>query len=170
MKNLTLTILTVLLLSTTATFAQMEKTDKEAKEAITKLSFIVGDWAGTGWMMGPDGQKHRFEQTENISFKLDSTAILIEGIGKTDGKITHNALAIVTFIKDDESYKFSSYLSTGRSGDFKGELIDGKFYWYPNETMRYIIYLNDQGQWYETGEMKRGKEWFQFFEMTLDKK
>jgi hypothetical protein len=36
--------------------------------------------------------------------------------------------------------------------------------------MRYIIYLNDKGQWHETGEMKRENDWFQFFEMTLDKK
>lgn len=79
-------------------------------------------------------------------------------------------MAIVTYDKADKNYNFSSYLSTGRSGDFKGELIDGKFYWYLNENMRYIISLNDKGQWYETGEMKGENDWFQFFEMTLDKK
>ncbi|CAN5383873.1 hypothetical protein BH23BAC1_BH23BAC1_05400 [soil metagenome] len=35
--------------------------------------------------------------------------------------------------------------------------------------MRYIINLNDQGQWYEKGEIKRNGNWLQFFEMTLDK-
>jgi hypothetical protein len=49
--------------------ATRSRTDKEAQEAISKLTFIVGDWSGTGWMMGRDGQKPAFNQTENISFK-----------------------------------------------------------------------------------------------------
>jgi hypothetical protein len=169
MKNITLIILTTLFLITTA-YSQGAETDKEAKEAISKLAFIVGDWSGTGWMMGRDGQKHTFMQTESIKFKVDSTVILIEGLGKDNGKIIHSALAIVTYNKVDKKYSFRSYLSTGRGGDFKADLSDGKFYWYPNETMRYVINLNDKGQWYETGEMKRENDWFQFFEMTLDKK
>jgi hypothetical protein len=36
--------------------------------------------------------------------------------------------------------------------------------------MRYIIFLNEKGQWYEKGEMKRDAGWFQFMEMTLNKK
>jgi hypothetical protein len=169
MKALTLIFSTVLLFVTSTINAQNLETDKEAQKAISQLEFIVGDWAGTGWMMGRDGQKHTFDQTEKIKFKLDSTAVLIEGLGKSYGEIIHNALAIVTYNKAEENFTFRSYLSNGRGGDFKAELMDRQFYWYPNENMRYIIYLNDKGQWYETGEMKRGNEWFQFFEMTLDK-
>lgn len=169
MKKLILIFATTLLFAASTTYAQEIETDKEAQMAISKLEFIVGDWVGTGWMMGRDGQKHQFYQTENIRFKLDSTAVLIEGLGKDDGKTIHNAMAVVTYNKTDKNYNFRSYLSTGRGGDFKAELIDGKFYWYPNTNMRYIIYLNDKEQWYETGEMKRGNEWFQFFEMTLDR-
>jgi hypothetical protein len=35
--------------------------------------------------------------------------------------------------------------------------------------MKYAIYYlpERQEQWYETGEMKCGDKWFQFFEMTL---
>ncbi len=36
--------------------------------------------------------------------------------------------------------------------------------------MRYIITLNEKGQWFEIGEMERNNEWFKFFEMTLDRK
>jgi hypothetical protein len=167
MKKLTL-IFTLLFISGLS-HAQKIETDKEAKDAISKLEFIVGDWAGDGWVMARDGQKSTFTQTEAIKFKLDGTAILIEGLGKNNGEITHNALAVVTYNKTTGNYNFSSYLSTGRSGIFKAEVIDDKFYWYPNENMRYIIYLNSKRQWYETGEMKRGNDWFQFFEMTLDK-
>ncbi|MHA6281169.1 hypothetical protein ACXYMT_13390 [Salinimicrobium sp. CAU 1759] len=169
MKILALIFTATLTITASIANAQDSETDIEAQKAISQLEFIVGDWKGTGWMMGRDGQKHPFNQTENIKFKLDSTAILIEGLGKSNEIITHNAMAIVTYDKSEKNYNFRSYLSTGRGGDFKAELIDGKFYWYPNENMRYIISLNNKGQWYETGEIKRDNEWVQFFEMTLDK-
>ncbi len=150
--------------------AQNFETDHESQTEILKLGFLTGSWEGKGWMMGSDGQKHHFDQTEAVSFKLDSTAILIEGNGEADGRSIHNALAVVSFNKESKDYKFTSWLSSGRGGQFKGSLIGDKFYWYPNENMRYVISINDKGQWYETGEMKQDDKWFQFFEMTLDKK
>jgi len=95
--------------------------------------------------------------------------ILIEGLGKTDEKITHNALAVISYDKLEKHYNFQSYMTDGRNGSFKAELIENKLYWYPVDNFRYIIYINDEGQWYETGEMNRNDQWFQFFEMTLNK-
>ena len=163
------TILTIVLvgLVINQSFCQSFETDSLSKSKIVDLGFMVGNWKGNGWMMGQEG-KSEFEQTENIQFKLDSTAILIEGVGRTNGKIVHNALAILTYNKINENYSFRSYLQNGQNAEFKGELIDNKFYWYPNEKVRYIIWLNDNGQWYEKGEYKREDNWNQFFEMILD--
>lgn len=163
------TLLALMLLLSTVTFPQPPETDQVIKAEVQKLGSIVGDWKGEGWMMGQDGQKHSFMQTEAISFKIDSTAILIEGLGTSNGKVVHNAMAILSYNKADNNYTFHSYLANGREGKFKAELIDSKLYWYPMDNMRYIIFLNEYGQWYETGEMKRGEDWFQFFEMTLDR-
>lgn len=163
------TLLISFLLFTTITHAQDLDTDEVNKAAISKLAFIVGDWKGEGWMMGQDGQKHSFTQTETIRFKIDSTAILIEGRGMNNGKVIHNAMAILSYNQTDKYYNFHSYLANGREGKFKAELLDEKLHWYPMENMRYIISLNENGQWHETGEMKRGDQWFQFFEMNLDK-
>ncbi|WP_347924739.1 hypothetical protein [Pontimicrobium sp. SW4] len=149
-------------------FSQSFTTDSISKSEISKLEFLVGNWKGKGWIMGRDRTKSEFDQTEKIQFKLDSTAILIEGLGKSNGMITHNAMAIISYNKKDENYIFQSYLQNGQKGEFKGELIDGKFYWYPNENMRYIIWINENGQWYETGEFNREGKWYQVFEMTLD--
>lgn len=163
-------LLIVLTFYSVLSFGQVEKTDSISKNEISKLDFLVGKWEGQGWIMGRDGQKHPFKQTENIQFKIDSVAILIEGLGKSHGLITHNALAIISYNKNDSIYNFRSYTSTGRGGSFDAELIGEKFYWYPNKNMRYVIWINDKGQWYETGEFKRDNEWKQFFEMTLNKK
>ena len=64
-------------------FGQEFKTDSLAQVEITRLQFMTGCWIGTGWMMGRDGQKHSFNLSENIQFKVDSTLLLIEGIGKS---------------------------------------------------------------------------------------
>ena len=120
-------------------------------------------------MMGRDGQKHMFQQTEKVQFKLDSMILLIEGTGKAGGKIIHHALAIVSYDKTDSDFNFQSYLMDGRSGSYSAELIDDTFCWYPNEYIRYIIKIAENGSWSEIGEMKRGEEWRQFFEMTLNK-
>lgn len=163
-------LITMLLLCSGFIQGQEFKVDSLAKSEISKLEFMTGKWEGTGWMMSRDGMKHEFDQTENIQFKIDGVVMLIEGLGKSNGKVTHNAIALVSYNKEEKNYKFTSYLSSGREGSFKAELKNEKFQWYPNENMRYIIWLNEKGQWHETGEYNRAGKWFQFFEMILDKK
>jgi hypothetical protein len=162
-------IVAVFILLANGSFAQPPQTDTASKNAVSKLAFITGHWKGEGWMLGPGNNKYTFSQSETVQFKLDSTALLIEGMGKSNGKIIHNAMAIVTLNPTDKNYNFQSFLATGRKGTYKAELTGDKLYWYPNENMRYIIYINDKGQWFETGETKRDGQWKLFFEMTLDK-
>lgn len=150
--------------------AQLVKTDSVAQLEISKLEFLVGEWQGSGWMMGQDRQRHEFDQTENIQFKLDNTLLLIEGLGTSQGQTIHNALAIVSFNTAENNYLFTSYLANGRKGEFKAELEDEKFTWFPRENTRYVIEINDAGQWFEVGEFNRQGNWYKFFEMTLNKK
>jgi len=158
------------MLFVTLSFSQSTETDSISKSKISRLEFMTGSWEGTGWMMGRDGTKSEFNQSEEIRFKLDSTMIIVEGVGTSQGKIVHNALAILTYNKKEDNYSFRSYLQNGQSGEFPAELIDKKLYWYPNDNVRYVIWTNEKGQWYETGEFLRGDSWTQFFEMALDKK
>jgi hypothetical protein len=161
--------LLILLFLLQSIYSQSLDVDSISKSQISKLAFLVGNWEGNGWLIGRDRKKSEFSQTEKIKFKLDSSLILIEGLGRADGKVIHNALALITFNKEEKNYSFQSYLQNGRKGNFKGELIDNKFYWYPNEMTRYIIWLNEKDQWYEKGEYNREGNWFQFFEMTLNR-
>lgn len=165
MKNLLAICLICLPLFTQA---QNFETNIEAQQEIRKIEFLVGQWKGNGWMMNQSGQKMTFDQTEKVSLKLNDTALLIEGQGTSNGKIIHNALAIVTMEDSKGNYKFNSFLQSNQQGTYKAELIDHVFYWYPAENVRYVITLNDNGQWHEIGEANSGGTWYQFFEMTLD--
>ena len=158
-----------LIIITMTAFSQEYEVDKAAAQEVSKIKFLEGNWSGSGWMFARDGTKHEFKQTEKVSFKLDNTALLIEGMGKSEGEVIHNALAIITYNQESGHYNFNSWLSSGLSGQYKAELIENDLYWYPNEYIRYIITIDAEGQWFETGEMKRGDDWMQFFEMTLSK-
>lgn len=167
MKTL-LFLFTGLLLVSTAS-AQSFETDTISKDHIKKLEWLTGDWHGEGWRMGKNGVKHEFKQTEKVHFKLDSTALLIEGKGHTNGKLIHNAMAVVTYNSNTGKYEFQSFLQNGKKGNFTAEIKENKFYWYPNDNVRYIIHSDENGMWQEVGEYKRGNEWQQFFEMSLSK-
>lgn len=149
--------------------AQNYETDSIVQEEVLKLNFLIGEWKGSGWIIGQDMIKRTFDQTETVQFKLDSTAVLIEGKGVTNGKKVQEAMAIITYQGESNQYDFQSFLPSGQKGNYKSELTDGAFYWYPTNFIRYIIRVNEQGQWYEIGEINKVGNWYQFFEMTLDK-
>ncbi|MGB3183720.1 MAG: hypothetical protein WBB45_20175 [Cyclobacteriaceae bacterium] len=145
-------------------------TDAKAKEEVSKIAWLTGEWEGSGWRMGMDRQKHTFRQHEMVQFKLDSTAILIEGKGHKDGEVIHDALAMMTYDDENDRYDFRTRLADGKGGNFYAELKGDTLYWYPGDTMRYIIYLDEQGRWYETGEVNHSGQWYQILEMTLVRK
>lgn len=166
MKNLILFTMIILPLLASG---QNYELNKEAQEELKNLAFLEGEWHGTGWMMNQSGEKMDFEQTEKVSFKLDGTALLIEGQGTSNGKNVHNAMAIVTMAEGSGKFEFHSFLQSNQHGTFKAELIDHVLYWYPVDNVRYVIQINENGQWHEIGEANSGGTWYQFFEMTLTK-
>jgi hypothetical protein len=160
----------IAVLSVLTVNGQQPESNRISQQAIEKLAFLSGEWKGTGWIMAEDGNRYEFDQTELVQLKLDGTALLIEGRGMSNGKTMHDALAVVTYNQQDKDYSFRTWLTTRQGGEFRGEFIDNNFYWYPGDNIRYIIYLNEKGQWYEKGEYNTGGDnWYQFFEMTLDK-
>ncbi len=143
--------------------------NEAAQKKLAELSFLEGKWKGSGWMMGQDQRRSTFESEENVQFKLGGTVMEIEGIGTSEGKVVHHALAVISAAEGDGKFDFTSFLQSGEKGTYKAEMKEGKFCWYPVEQVRYVIGINDKGQWFEIGEYNAGTQWYKFFEMTLDK-
>jgi hypothetical protein len=99
--------------------AQHNETDAQAQSEIKKLQFITGTWKGNGWMMMNDGEKHEFQQTELVQFKLDSTAILIEGLGKSEGQVIHDAWLLCHSINKTKITNFNPYYHQEEVGALK---------------------------------------------------
>src|SRR6516164_573193 len=124
MKHL-LVILTPLWV-TVATAQSLLQPKKETSDAIKKISFLTGNWKGTGWIqLGP--QKSSFNQTENISAKLNGTIIQIEGEGKDQqnpSAIIHQAFAIVSYDMQDAKYLMKAFRGDGGQVDANVKLLD----------------------------------------------
>ena len=178
MKTFGLICLT-LVLSATRDFAQTS--EKVAREKMKPFAHWIGHWQGEGFMQIGPGQQKRTTVDEYLEFKLDSTVLLVEGVGKSldtqsAGSIVHHALAILSFDQGEDQYRFSSYLKDGRATNALFTIIaEGKYQWefeVPSGKIRYLITIDLKTKtWNEIGEFSndKGTTWMKFFEMNLKK-
>ena len=148
------------------------------REAMKKLEFLEGNWSGTANMMIRGQGNQVINQTEKVWFMLDSTILVIEGLGKSadeEAKTVHHAFAVISYDETAEKYNFRSWLENGLSGDYTAYFDDaGDFIWIMENmnggTVRYKIRLDENDQWTETGEWSGdGAQWFGFLSMVLKK-
>jgi hypothetical protein len=155
--------------------AQQRRPDPAAllaaeREALARFSYMDGAWRGTGWTVLPSGEKHTSTQTERIGPFLDGSVKVIEGRGYDgDGKVTFNALGILSYKPDARACSLRSY-AMGNAGDFVLTPTEDGYVWEMPagpSTIRYTTVVKD-GTWKEVGDrLKPGNEPVQFFEMTL---
>jgi hypothetical protein len=148
-----------------------------AREKMKRLSVMLGQWEGDGWIvMGPQGRK-TFTVRESIQPRLDGTVLLVEGLGK--GRMApggpevpvHQALGVLSYDAQQDRYGFVAYRFGGEKVDTEMKaLADGSFEWgfaTPHGQVRFNIRIAD-GQWVERGEHSADGKTFQpFFEMKL---
>ena len=153
----------------------------DSKAEMKKLSFLVGEWEGTGWSRRGPSEPESFIVHEKAEWKLNGSALFVEGIGYTLNKETnekqfgHNAIAIITNHPNENEFDFNPYSERGGNTETYSKLVgENKLIWGFNTPqggkIRFTLLLNEHGQWYEYGEFSMdGPSWNKFMEMTLDK-
>ncbi len=147
---------------------------KPYAEAMKKVSFMLGEWEGTGWVqMGQT--RSTYDVRESVHLRAGGTVISFQGIG-TDpktGKVGHDAFGVMSYDMEKKAYNIRSYVMNGRSGNFDARVGDKTIIWeIPSEqrSVRYSISIDAEGRWVEKGEVKLdGDRWLQFMEMKLKK-
>lgn len=138
--------------------------------AMSRLAGLDGVWRGSAWTEMRPGEKHTVTQTERVGSFLGGTIKVIEGRGyEADGSVAFNALGIISFDSQTDSYSIRSY-AQGRVGDFPVTVTDDGFQWEIEAgpvKIQYAAVIQDD-TWTETGDriMPNG-ETVRFFEMTL---
>jgi hypothetical protein len=170
MKKIAL-ILAFTLLNSAVFFAQNDN---------NQLSFMIGKWKGSGWMMTQNGKQFT-NITENVMCKLECSVLSVEGLGtKLDSisneQITvHDAYGVISKDVKNNSWVMRAYK--------KGDVIDAEIvilgekviYWelpIPNGggTMRFTTDFSEANKWKGKGEFSRdGKTWIKIMETELIK-
>ena len=139
-------------------------------EAMAKLSFMRGVWAGPASGVNPDGTRYAVHQTERMGPMLNGDVIVVEGRGyRPDGSTGFNALGVVSWDARTNQYELRSY-AQGMAGTF--DLVptaDGYVWTIPAgpASIRYTAHVKD-GRWQEIGEfVSPGKPPTRIFEMNL---
>jgi hypothetical protein len=93
------------------------------RAAMKKLGFLVGEWSGEASALRGPGQFVELTQTESAQFKLDGLVLVIEGIGRTkaDGKLSLQALGLVSFDDETGTYRMRAF-NDGRWLGCRGSL------------------------------------------------
>ena len=149
-----------LCLSLAACAAAQRKPDLAAqREAMKKLSFLAGKWSGNALVTRGPGEPLRIRQSEEVQYKLDGLALLVEGTGRNaEGQIVFQALAVISYDEAARTYRFRSY-NDGRYLDTELKVSPRGFAWgfaagpvRVNNAMR----INEKGESEETTEAVRG--------------
>jgi len=147
------------------------------------LGFIVGQWKGTGYVEYVPGKRRTFIETENVQSKLGGLVVLFEGVGKDMASAggpeatVHSALAAVSYDDQAKVFRWRAYQmdrdsvhSIDSDAKVENQMIEWGFQDGRGSTIRFIINLNEKGEWFEIGERSQdGKTWQKFFEMTLQR-
>lgn len=170
---LPLACLLLLISSTPALAASSARTPPTQAEAMRKLSFMIGAWAGSGWTILPSGARQEFVQTEWVRYQAGDLVISVEGQGrdKADLRTTvDSALAVINYNDVTGQYRWEAF-SRGFVTTVAPVVGDHQFEWTlqtPSFTTRYKLTFTDTA-WHEIGEtsVDGGQNWQQNFQMDL---
>ena len=139
-------------------FAQQANVDTQ-RNAMSKLSFLVGRWSGPVTITRGQGEPLHLTQTEDVQYKLDGLVLLIEGKSTSaDGKVMFSALATVAYDDAAHAYRFRAY-NDGRYLDTDLSAPDRGFLWSFTAGPAHIsntMHLTEKGEWNEVTEVIYG--------------
>jgi len=139
--------------------------DLEAqREAMQKLGFLVGKWAGEARLLRGAGEWAELLQTEEAQYKLDGLIMVIEGVGRTksDGRPVLQAFGIISYDDESGTYRFRAF-NDGRFLETTTKLLEeggGMSWGFALGEIRTnsVLRVNERGEWTEIGEISIGSQ------------
>jgi hypothetical protein len=164
--------LVISLLLVSPLIAQERGLTPEHKAALERLEWLAGDWKGKATIqMGPQQESHA-DQEEKVWKGAGGTVYVIQGLGKEEGRVIHDALAVLSWDPTEKAYRLRAYTADGRSVDADVEVNESSVIWSfktPRGRVRYVIQQTPEGQWHEEGFFISPDGERKFFEMTLER-
>jgi hypothetical protein len=139
--------------------------DLEAqREAIKKLDFMIGKWAGKARLLRGPTESVELLQTEEAQYKLDGLILVIEGVGRTksSGQPLLQALGIISYDDESGTYRLRAF-NDGRFLETQMKLLEegqGMTWGFALGEVRTnsVLRINERGEWTEFAEISIGTQ------------
>ena len=139
--------------------------DLEAqREAMKKLGFLVGKWAGEARLLRGPTEMVELLQTEEARYKLDGLILVIEGVGRTKsgGQPLLQAFGIISFDDESGTYRLRAF-NDGRFLETQVKLLEncsGMTWGFALGEIRTnsVLRINERGEWTELTEVSLGSQ------------
>jgi hypothetical protein len=137
---------------------------QEQREAMKKLDFLVGKWAGEARLLrGPTESVDLF-QTEEAQYRLDGLILVIEGVGRTKsgGQPLLQAFGIISYDDESGTYRLRAF-NDGRFLETQMKLLEagkGMTWGFALGEIRTnsVLRINEHGEWTELAEISIGSQ------------
>ena len=154
-------ILLVLSLFAASAFAQETPSTVHAQHmAMTKLSFLEGNWSGPATVSHGPGNVIHLTQSERVQSRLDGLLLTIEGAGaEEDGRIVFRAFATISYDDGTHQYRIRAY-NNGHYVDSELSVEVNGFSWSYSAGPAHIVntmHLSSTGEWEEKTESTTGQ-------------
>ena len=138
------------------------------QDAISALSFLVGDWRGPGVSYGADGVTTAYTDTEYVRFDLDQNLLLINARGERDGETSYQLHTVIYYDVDAEHYVYTPFRGKPHRSLACVLPVQKLVCLNAEKTFRLTFQRLDDGRWNEFGERQnQAGEWRQTFETIL---
>jgi len=154
------TFLITFYVSSPAVFAQSEE-----QKAMKKLSFLIGDWKGSGTSY-PKEENKPYDVISTVRYDLDGELLVLRHRSKRENKTVLALHTLIYFNKEDEFYYYNAFRKSG-ARPFKCKLNDGKFICEINGNYRLTFQRTDNGMFNEFGQRLTDGKWVKSFEDIL---
>lgn len=118
---------------------------QEEKEAIAKLSFLVGEWEGISTIYSEDSVK-KGKVTKKVKYLLNGNLLSVE----VKSPYIHLHTVIGYNVKDS-TYYYHPFNKAGKGNAYKGEFENGKFVVTFNDNYKIFFEKTEEGKFHEYG-------------------
>ncbi len=135
------------------------------QKAMAKLSFLIGDWKGTGSGY-PKNESKPYDVLSKVRYDLNGELLVLKHRSFRGDTPVLSLHTIMYYNKDDMHYYYNSYTKSG-TRPFKCQLLEQQFICKRGEDYRLTFQKTKNGEFNEYGERLVGGKWIKNFEDIL---
>jgi len=142
--------------------SQTSFAQSEEQKALAKLSFMVGDWKGTGTLY-PKEQNQPYEVLSKVRYDLGGELLVLKHRSIRDGKPILSLHTLIYYNVEEKQYYYYAFRRTG-GRPFTGQVVDGQLICKLGDDFRLIFQRTPEGLFNEYGERRIDGVWVKTFE------